>query len=216
MSRFSNRISMLKRPPPTRPVRWCCWIATEGNTESDYISELRKRFINTDEVNVTILPPVNNESAPNRVLERLHTIASAMRMDGDQGWIVCDVDHYQHPDNAHQLEAVIEQATANGYCVALSRPCFEVWLRMHFPDADPSTLQTNESAAQALRAVGCGYKKSGADYSWITRQHLQDAVDQSAAADTDPDAPIPQNVCSRVYRLMEALPMVGGRLVRAT
>jgi hypothetical protein len=44
----------------------------------------------------------------------------------DEVWIVVDVDEY-----AHALERVIANAKSVGLAVALSNPCFEIWLVWH-------------------------------------------------------------------------------------
>jgi hypothetical protein len=46
----------------------------------------------------------------------------------DEVWCVFDVD--THPN----LPAALQQAAANGIYVALSNPCFELWILLHFED----------------------------------------------------------------------------------
>lgn len=110
-------------------------IATEGEkTEAQYFS-----IFNSERVRVEILPTgPDGRSAPKHVLERLVKFQDQHALEAmDELWLVVDVDR-QRPQF---LDEVTRDAQAGGYRVAVSHPCFELWLLLHFRDADPSDAE---------------------------------------------------------------------------
>ncbi|MGW2841498.1 RloB family protein [Streptomyces sp. NPDC001493] len=79
----------------------------------------------------------------------------------DEVWCVIDVEApVPHP----ALPEALLLARRNGIEVALSNPCFELWLLLHFQDA--SGYLTSKQAQLALEKLGaCGYSS--------TRKHLE-------------------------------------------
>ena len=51
-----------------------------------------------------------------------------VNLEYDEVWCVFDVDEHPH------LTEALDQAQANGIGVALSNPCFELWILLHFQD----------------------------------------------------------------------------------
>ncbi|MFI5756228.1 RloB family protein [Streptomyces sp. NPDC051569] len=74
-------------------------------------------------------------------------------MEYDEVWCVIDVEApRQHPG----LREALDLAARHGIEVALTNPCFELWLLPHF--AEVSCYHTSESAQKALEKQGaCGY-----------------------------------------------------------
>jgi len=68
----------------------------------------------------------------------------------DEVWCVVDVDEFD-------VEAAIRQAHDRGIKLAISNPCFEVWLLLHFVDCTASV----RDAAEAIRRL----KRHVPDYS---------------------------------------------------
>lgn len=59
---------------------------------------------------------------------------------GDELWICIDTDHWIRGGHQAELSQVLQECRSKGYGVAISNPCFEVWLLMHFADVDDSLL----------------------------------------------------------------------------
>jgi hypothetical protein len=72
----------------------------------------------------------------------------------DEVWCVYDVD--QHP----KLADAYQQARDNGIELAISNPCFELWLLLHFADQN-AHIERNK-AARLLRTHIPGYAKRAA------------------------------------------------------
>jgi len=110
-------------------------IVCEGRaTEPGYFRSLRH-----DLRAGPIVIEINDESGvPKTVVERAVELKKEAekeaRREGDSNlrydevWCVFDVD--THPN----LAAALQQAAANGIRVALSNPCFELWILLHFED----------------------------------------------------------------------------------
>jgi hypothetical protein len=108
-------------------------IACEGAKEVQYFRHMSKRLGGT-----VVLRPVHDWSAPEHVLNlalsKRRDDQAAARASGDPAdvydevWMVVDVD--QHP----KLLQTLGVAEKEGIACALSNPCFEVWLILHYTD----------------------------------------------------------------------------------
>lgn len=82
----------------------------------------------------------------------------------DEVWCVMDVEApVAHPD----FDGALRTARAEGLSVALSNPCFELWLLLHFREV--RGYSTSEAAQRLLeRHSECGYRAD--------RKHLEYSV----------------------------------------
>jgi hypothetical protein len=122
----------------------------------------------------------------------------------DEVWCVFDVD--EHPN----LEEAKIQARDNGINLAISNPCFELWMLLHFQDQT-----ANEHRHEIQRLCGTCIprfeKRLGEDIYQILAERYRDALRRAVALDkwhlargTDGENP-----STRVYRLTERLAEVG-------
>jgi hypothetical protein len=104
-------------------------IAVEGQkTEPRYFRMLQEEF--GSRIKLEIVLDDEHKSSPQYVLERLLQFKAKQDLqDDDVCWMVIDVD-----GNAHKLPQIIKNAKSNGCKVALSNPCFEIWLSLHRGD----------------------------------------------------------------------------------
>lgn len=127
--------SRLRRRRPTVDPRPSILIVCEGEkTEPTYFHGLARE----EEVRLVRVEIVKSGGVPKSVVE--HAVAmkrnaqvEAKRqrdahLEFDEVWCVFDVD--DHP----RLAEALDQARANGIRVALSNPCFELWILLHFQD----------------------------------------------------------------------------------
>ncbi len=124
---------VLRRRKPRVERRDRVLIVCEGRaTEPDYFRSLRHELRAGP-----IVIRINDESGvPKTVVERAVQLKKDAERDAkrerdanlrfDEVWCVFDVD--THPN----LPAALQQADANGIYVALSNPCFELWILLHF------------------------------------------------------------------------------------
>ncbi|MCC6907804.1 MAG: RloB domain-containing protein [Phycisphaerales bacterium] len=121
--------------------------------------------------------------------------------DGDQTWVVIDVDRHERIHEAIQL------AESQGIGVAVSNPCFEFWILLHFEECAPAIADCSELIRKHLRKHIPKYEKGTAKFSEIVAmapQACERAARQyKAKAECDPLKCVP---CTLVYRLIQVFP----------
>lgn len=124
------------RPEPHRDARLFV-IATEGEkTEKQYFSLFRNR-----RCQVKIIETSEGRSAPKYVLERLKKFKKEYQLKGDDElWLMIDVDRW--PEG--KLAAVSSQSAQNNFFLAVSNPCFEIWLYMHHASTQKRSISSVE------------------------------------------------------------------------
>lgn len=131
------------------------FVASEDRyVQENYFEALERNGVSdARRVKVQVLPTEDNRSSPEAVLRRL----KALQVDAqpfDQFWVSIDVDRWEKDEIAR----VIKEADEVGFRVAVSNPCFEVWLVLHL-EAEPPTGACAEVTAQLKRLVP-GYTKA--------------------------------------------------------
>jgi hypothetical protein len=201
--RFERRIGF-------RRTKKLFLIASEGaETEPRYFEELKPIVASRDAIiRVKLVANPNHKSHPKEVLSRLSQAANKDGVKaGDELWLVIDRDAWSEAD----LNEVCKIANEKGYFVALSNPCFELWLFLH--------LHNNRSFAdrdQCQREFGVICKsygtkgKSGYDAKALMTE-IEKAIQRARAIDTQPNVPWPKAQATRVYLLAEKL--LAGRAV---
>ncbi|GAA5059059.1 RloB family protein [Nocardia callitridis] len=122
-----RRGKSLKRSTGTTPVRSTFRVYTEGvSTEPEYVDAL-KRMPELAGVSVNVV--IEEAGAtPMHLVESACADKRRADLDIDFYWCVFDVEFPQrHP----HLDRARQKARDNGVYLAISNPCFEVWLIMH-------------------------------------------------------------------------------------
>lgn len=115
-------------------------LAYEGNqTEPQYYEELKKQLrYSSLIVDIESLKRNNNDtnSAPKHVFQKLKEKKQEYNFrDKDEFWMIIDRDRWK-------LDEWVEKCKAQkNFYIALSNPCFEFWLLLHFFDLDTFTDQ---------------------------------------------------------------------------
>lgn len=201
MARRRTQAKSLTRKVGSRTERKTVVVFCEGeNSEPDYINGLRR------------LPEVQRNASidieidPQRgvPLTLVQLAANRKRRDGevDEFWCVFDVEW---PTNHPNLKRAVQQAQANGIHVAISNPCFELWLILHH-DNQTAFLDTDTACRERRkRDGGCGKKIDAAEY--LPRR--QDAVQRArslAARHAANGTEFPKdNPSSTMYELLTAV-----------
>jgi hypothetical protein len=175
-------------------------IATEGQeTEPQYFRAFEKADSRTQ---VVVLETQRGESAPKHVLRRLDEFKKGFELGkGDLLFLVIDEDRWP----AAQLSEVASEARRKTFALAVSSPCFDVWLYMHHADP-PATMQTmccREVKAE-LRSVLGEYNPSNLRMErFIPR--VEDAIRRAISLNSDHTARWPARPGSRVYLIMQTI-----------
>jgi hypothetical protein len=202
-----ERSGLLDRRTQQRDARLFV-IAVEGEqtgSEYAYFTALEARgLLDLRRVRLVLLPAdaVAHDSAPRQVLERLQTHATTFPLRAiDERWLVLDRDRWTD----RMLSEVCQDARQADYDVALSNPCFELWILLHetadlafLADIDPPRRsKACKTRLGELRSAGVCVDP--------TRSGVWRARDAAASHDVDPGARWPHEPGSRMYRLIDAL-----------
>ncbi len=129
-------------------------------------------------------------------------------LPGDEFWIIIDYDRWKD----QKIASIAKQALQKGYLLALSNPCFEAWLLLHWI----SEKAINPAELEDLRKKGCAavagkireirghYNKQLNDASEYM-EHVERAIANARSLDLNPDDRWPHSFGSRVYLLCERI-----------
>ncbi|HEY6327990.1 MAG TPA: RloB family protein [Blastocatellia bacterium] len=127
-------------------------MATEGEqTEKQYFAMFR-----SSRIQVRVIPSDGGLSSPRHVLERLDAYRNEFQIGGDDElWLMIDVDRW----GDRNLSQVCSAARRKGYRLAVSNPCFELWIYLHFLDLTGAAMECSWYEQQ-IRAHHGSYNKS--------------------------------------------------------
>lgn len=140
------------RQPPTLDPRRRLLIVCEGEvTEPEYFSQFQ-RWCRNPRVEVRVEGPrgvpLSLVTAAIALKDQANEAARRERDENpryDEVWCVFDVDEHPKIPEARQL------AQSNGLLLAMSHPCFELWLLLHLRDnPGPQDRHTLQSMLKAL------------------------------------------------------------------
>ncbi len=139
-----------------------------------------------------------HRSAPKWVLDSAATYSSDVGLiEEDQMWLVLDTDRW--PDD--QLREINDACNANrNWFLALSNPCFEVWLYIHLDEIETSASQScAELKTELGQKVKGGYNK----VSFIG--NIRQAHDRAKKSDNQPSHFMPSKMRTKLYKLTGAI-----------
>lgn len=110
-------------------------------------------FFNITRVMVHVVPTQDGTSVAKYVLERLLNFAHEMKVEvDDELWMLLDIDHCTVGNHFKSFIAAIKDARRRNIKVALSKPCFELWLLLHHEEESAVTALKNAQETEiALR-----------------------------------------------------------------
>lgn len=189
-----NRTKLLDRQHDRRDARLFV-IATEGKkTEKQYFA-----MFNSSRIKVEILATGDDgKSAPQYVLERLNEFREKYSLNEDDLlWFVADVDRWTEKN----LSAICREAKQKNYGLAISNPCFEVWLCLHLMDLSSEDHTCKDFEKRLKTSLG-KYNKSSLNVS-VFQEKIGEAIDRAKNLHPDPQEYWPREIGSHVYRLVE-------------
>ncbi|HQJ96130.1 MAG TPA: RloB family protein [Candidatus Cloacimonas sp.] len=109
------------------------YIFTEGSkTEPKYFREFIQ-YYKISQAQVKVIGRETTASSPKSVIEAMdyYKKSNPVKTKNDIYCMVIDTDRW-----GKNLKEAVDDAHQRRYLVALSNPCFEIWLLMHFQDAN--------------------------------------------------------------------------------
>ena len=170
-------------------------IATEGTlTEDQYFD-----IFESKKVQIKVLVTEGGYSAPKHVFQRLSDYKKEYQIGADdQLWLMIDVDRW--PTEA--LSEVASESVKKKFVMAVSNPCFEIWLYLHHGDVVAGeTITCDELTAQLKETLG-SYNKSNLDLDQYQGKEA-DAIARAKALDVDTSQRWPQTTGTHVYKVVE-------------
>ncbi len=176
-------------------------IAMEGaETEPRYFNELRTPRESV--IQIKLVPNPNHKSSPKEVLQRLsNAFKKFSRARGDEGWLVIDRDAVPE----EELISVHREAKAAEFEIAMSNPCFELWLYLHI--RDPRPFNDRHQCQRALAEVLPGYSPDSKGSYEVAPllSALDEAITRAKSTDTGSKDSWPRDQATRVYKLVEKI-----------
>jgi hypothetical protein len=185
-----------KKGLPFRDARLFVIVA-EGEREDTYFRHFEK---SSRRIKILLIPRESDASSPNLFLDRLAKAEDSVGYEpkeGDRVWFVCDVDRWQK-----HLPPLIQHCinhAGQDHRIAISNPCFEIWLHYHSGPVNSNTVSCKQlKSTLPQTAVG--------EYI-IEKYHtqIQQAIQFASAADTDPTNDMPGPMQTKLYRLAQEL-----------
>ncbi|NUT91218.1 MAG: RloB domain-containing protein [Saccharothrix sp.] len=154
----------------------CC-----GKTEKQYFEGLKRSS------HLTALKVVSEIGAPDQLVDYAVTIRRRAEDGFDQVWCVVDVDEFD-------VAKAITAAERTAVSLAVSDPCFELWLLLHFRDHNAYIDGAKAAKALLTRHLD-GYDKK-IDFA-VFATEVDGAIARAKVIG-------PENPSTGVWRLVEA------------
>ena len=203
-------MTLLSRP--SRPLARRARVARDDRlfvvaTEDTYAPHQYFSGFRIPRVQVHVVPTTDGKSAASDVVERLKELRddAARRGDlqaSDQFWVVVDTDHYVSGRHVKSFKSALKVARSLQFNVAVSNPCFEIWLLLHV-SSPPAELKNARAVVDALRNALGSYDKSNIDMEQYL-PGVQDAVVRAKTLDVGL-AGWPQKMGTQVHLLVEEI-----------
>ena len=161
-------------------------------------------FFESTRIQFRVLETPDGKSAPEHVLERINEYLEDFEIgEGDTFWVVCDCDHWVEPNHIQNLTHVLRECRKKRVKVALSNPCFDLWLLLHFADFPAENMLTCAEVADRLRTAARGYDKTKVYNLPIDNEKVSDAVKR--AGENQSQMQIPNHLRTAVHLIIRSL-----------
>lgn len=163
ISRSKRRENSSSRRRPQRDEKPVVVVLCGGRrTEPDYFNGLR-RMVRNGAVNVIVMTePRDPESVVKRAAGTLR------RKEADEAWCVLDVDDFR-------FDRAVPAARKSGVNLAVSNPCFEVWLILHHADLTGVVVDAKQ-AIERLRKYLPKYDKARMRFDQDFAHGVEEAI----------------------------------------
>jgi len=182
------------RRPPVRDYRKFYIIATEGAvTEPAYFSMFQGKRAT---VRIRLLDN-KHDSAPQKVFKQAEQFIQKEGLrKNDAVWLVLDRDTWSED----VLNTVWRRCQEMGFSLAVSNPCFEYWLLLHFENGNGVTSVSN-CRSKLVRYLP-NFSKGHVEVEQL-KPRIEKAIDHAEQKDVPPCEDWPHTNGSTVYRLVK-------------
>jgi hypothetical protein len=193
----------LKRKVESKSVRRTVVVFTEGiSTEPQYIESLKRLPHVAETTALTIEIDLSDHGRVPVTLVN-DAIRRSRDREVDECWCMFDVEW---PRNHPNLAAAVDRARTCNIGLAISNPCFELWLILHF-GLEGRFLNSDEAERESIKRDGrsTGKNIDGATYmpmrlTAVKNAKILEKKHRAAGSDFPNDNP-----SSSVYKFLEAI-----------
>ena len=166
-----------------------------------------------DEISIklVIIPNEDNKSSPKYILENLDNFKAktSYNEDIDEFGLVFDIDNW----TPEEIVLVTQQATQKDYFLAISNPCFELWLYLHIADLEEANMLELNNPEKRNKCKYCvdlikvklgSYSKKNLDIDKF-KPYIDDAIERAKKLDINPYGKWPSQIGTHVYKLIESI-----------
>lgn len=197
-----------RRKPPVLSYRTVFVISTEGDKyDPEYLDKLARH---SKKITLTVLPS-KKESAPLKVLKKAKEWIKANKplQKDDEIWLVLDRDNWTETD----LEIVLKQCQKLKIYLAVSNPCFEYWLLLHFVEIKPlKSIGTCRNCKDRLKGYLPLYTFGNLEFAKV-KPKIPEAISRAEAQDNPPCNDWPKTNGTTLYRLVKKLVETDGKIL---
>lgn len=196
-------------------------LSYEGKvSEKKYFEDFRKSDFFNDSGLIEIISlkrPDEKGSDPISVKDLLKQAKEEFRFkDSDEFWLIIDRDDWETIHN-HNFDSLVEDCNSEkNFFLAMSNPCFEIWLIMHlknlneFTDDEKQKILENPKVSSSKNHIdkvlgaiqGRGYNKRPNPNIFLPL--TKNAITQARELDSKGED-YPTNLGSHIYKLVEKL-----------
>lgn len=155
-------------------------------------------------IRVHVVETQDGACAAKDVLTRLLDIQTD---PDDERWLLLDTGHYIEDSHRTGFQQAITAAKRAGVRVAISRPCFELWLLLHHVPSDGvAGLENANSVLRELRSVLGRFVKNNLRVQDFPVESIAVAIRRARELDAGVGGgDIPGGNATRVYKLCESI-----------
>lgn len=172
--------------------------------DDTYVPKQYFKLFELPRVKVLVVETRDGTSAAKHVLTRLLEIPPD---SDDERWLLLDTDHYIEDSHQRGFQQAITAAKRAGVQVAISRPCFELWLLLrHVPSGGVVGLADAASVLRDLRSVLGAFAKNNLRVEDFPLESIASAIKRARELDAAVGGgDIPERNATRVYKLCESI-----------
>jgi len=196
-------------------------LSYEGKvSEKKYFEDFRKSELFNDSGIIEVISlkrPTNRGSDPISVKKLLQAAKKEYRFkDTDEFWLIIDRDDWEEIHN-HNFDKLVDDCKKeNNFFLAMSNPCFEIWLILHlkdineFDESEKQKLISNDKISNSKNYIdivlgeiqGRGYNKRPTPTVFLPLTRV--AIDRAKEINNENEE-YPKKLGTHIYKLIEKL-----------
>jgi hypothetical protein len=158
-------------------------------------------------IQISVISTKDGTSHARHVLKRLIEFSANRFAENDERWMVLDLDHLAGPNHIKGLVSALRSARKLGVKIAISRPCFEIWLLLHHEDEQAiEHLLTARQVEKELRSRLGEYNKTNLKAEHYPYTAVVLATERARRLDQCVKGGIiPKSNTTRIYKILDSI-----------